>query len=54
MTKNKLLLFHPALAPYRIDFFNELNSYFETTIYFNYGNVRDQKFKDEAFDLEFY
>jgi len=44
MTKNKLLLFHPALAPYRIDFFNELNSYFETTIYFNYGNVRDQKF----------
>lgn len=30
--KKKLLVFHPAIAPYRVDFFNSLSNYFETRI----------------------
>lgn len=40
----KLLVFHPALAPYRIDFFNKLSSSFDTTVYFSLSNLIDQKF----------
>ncbi len=42
--KKKLLVFHPALAPYRVDFFNELSTAFNTSFYFNLYNVSDQKF----------
>lgn len=34
MMKPKLLVFHKALAPYRIDLFNSLNEAFDTDIYF--------------------
>ena len=44
MKRRKLLIFHPALAPYRVDFFNELNTVFKTSLYFSYNNVQDQKF----------
>ncbi|WP_372948563.1 glycosyltransferase [Mariniphaga sp.] len=44
MNKKKLAVFHPALAPYRIDFFNALVTYFNTKLYFTYINVQDQKF----------
>lgn len=30
--KKKLLVFHPAIAPYRIDLFNSLNEYFDSSI----------------------
>lgn len=48
MNKKKLLVFHPALAPYRVDFFNSLNEHFDTVFYFNNTNVLDQKFDQEA------
>nr|WP_315233531.1 glycosyltransferase [uncultured Flavobacterium sp.] len=40
----KILVFHPALAPYRVDFFNALNDFFEASFYFSLKNVSDQKF----------
>jgi glycosyltransferase involved in cell wall biosynthesis len=48
METKRVIVFHPALAPYRVDFFNELNSKFETSFYFNHENVQDQKFDQES------
>lgn len=42
--KKKILVFQKALAPYSIDFFNELNNAFEADIYFFRKNLRSQKF----------
>jgi hypothetical protein len=42
--KQKILIFHPALAPYRIDLFNELNKEFEANIYFFRKNLLSQQF----------
>jgi glycosyltransferase involved in cell wall biosynthesis len=42
--KKKLLVFHPALAPYRVDFFNALSRAFDASFYFNLPNVADQEF----------
>jgi len=41
---NKLLVFHPALAPYRIDFFNELSNKYDSLFYFSNDNLTNQKF----------
>ena len=43
----KVLIFHPALAPYRVDLFNALSKKFNTSIYFNSKNVVNQKFEQE-------
>jgi glycosyltransferase involved in cell wall biosynthesis len=43
----KILVFHPALAPYRVDFFNAINDFFEASFYFSLKNVSDQKFNQE-------
>ncbi len=45
--RKKLLVFHQALAPYRIDLWNGLNQYFDADIYFIYGNLLEQKFNQE-------
>lgn len=42
--KQKLLVFHKALAPYRIDLFNGLNEAFDTNIYFFRKNLQSQQF----------
>ena len=42
--KQRLLIFHPSVAPYRIDFFNELNKSFDAKICLQYWNLRSQKF----------
>ena len=42
--KKRLLVIHPALAPYRVDFFNSLNESFESTFYFFNDNLLNQKF----------
>ena len=42
--KLRLLIFHPTIAPYRIDLFNRLSKEFETKICLSYRNLRDQKF----------
>jgi glycosyltransferase involved in cell wall biosynthesis len=45
--RKKLLVFHQALAPYRIDLWNGLNKYFDADIYFIYGNLLEQKFNQD-------
>lgn len=45
--KKKILVFHPALAPYRVDFFNAINTAFNAVFYFNLTNVADQKFDQD-------
>lgn len=40
----RLLIFHPTIAPYRIDFFNDLYRAFDTRICLQYWNLRDQTF----------
>jgi len=42
--KKKLLVFHPAIAPYRVDFFNSLNKKFDAVFYFEFGDVLEQSF----------
>lgn len=42
--KKKLLIFHPALAPYRVDFFNSLGESFDCTIVFLTRNNENQNF----------
>lgn len=45
--KKNILIFHPSLAPYRVDFFNSLSRAFNTSIYFNHSNVQDQEFDQD-------
>lgn len=40
----KLLVFHPTIAPYRIDFFNDLYAAFHTHVCLKFWNLRDQTF----------
>lgn len=42
--KKKLLIFHPALAPYRVDYFNSLGEAFDCTIVFLTRNNENQNF----------
>lgn len=42
--KKKLLIFHPALAPYRVDQFNSLSKLFELEVVFLFENVENNKF----------
>lgn len=44
MKKKKILIFHTALAPYRIDFFNKLEHDYECLFYFFRKNLLSQKF----------
>ena len=45
--KKRLLIFHPTIAPYRIDFFNDLYRAFDTRVCLQYWNLRDQTFDYE-------
>ncbi len=47
MPKKRLLIFHPALAPYRVDFFNELSKFFDLKIVFLRENTVNQQFDQE-------
>lgn len=42
--KKKLLVFNKALAPYSIDFFNDLSEAFDANIYLFRSNLRSQQF----------
>ena len=44
----KLLIFHQALAPYRVDFFNRMSEYFNTELVLLDTNLVNQKFNHEA------
>lgn len=43
-TKKKLLIFHPALAPYRVDQFNGIAKLFDLHVVFIFDNVWNHKF----------
>lgn len=45
--KKKLVVFHPAIAPYRVDFFNSLNKEFDAIFYFEFGDVLEQSFAQD-------
>lgn len=51
--KKKLLIFHPTIAPYRIDFFNDLYRAFDTRVCLQYWNLRDQTFDYEKIYAQF-
>lgn len=42
--KHKMVVFHPALVPYRIDFFNKVAAHFNARFYFTNANLINQKF----------
>lgn len=46
--KKKILFFHPALAPYRVDFFNAIHKEFNAVFYFTFLNVANQKFAQDV------
>lgn len=43
----KLLIFHPTIAPYRVDFFNDLYGAFDTRVCLLYRNLKSQTFDYE-------
>jgi glycosyltransferase involved in cell wall biosynthesis len=45
--KSKVLILHPSLAPYRVDFFNKLHEKCDASIYFSYRNVPYLKYNQE-------
>ena len=45
--QRKVIVFHPALAPYRIDFFNAIHEAFDVSFYFEHENPLEQKFNRE-------
>lgn len=49
----KMLVFHPVIAPYRIDFFNELYSKFGARICMFYRNLSSQKFDYDKIEKQF-
>ena len=51
--KKKLLIFHPTIAPYRIDFFNDLYRAFDSRVCLQYWNLRDQTFDYEKIYAQF-
>ena len=46
--KQKAIIFHPAIAPYRIDFFNSLNELYEAEFYFEFENALEQSFQQQV------
>lgn len=46
--KKRLLVIHPALAPYRVDFFNSLSYNFDSAFYFFNDNLLNQKFNQNS------
>jgi len=47
MNKKKLLVIHPALAPYRVEFFNEIAKHVHLKVYLLRDNLLSQKFNKE-------
>jgi len=47
MIGKKLLVLHPSLAPYRVDFFNSLNENYDAEFYFFNTNLLNQEFDQE-------
>ena len=37
--KKRAIILHPAIAPYRVDFFNSLAKEFDASFYFEFDNA---------------
>lgn len=48
MRHHRTIIFHPALAPYRVDFFNSLSEAFDSEVYFEFHNPLEQSFDQQA------
>lgn len=48
MIHHRTIIFHPALAPYRVDFFNSLSEMFDAEVYFEFSNPLEQSFDQQA------
>ena len=48
MTHHRTIIFHPALAPYRVDFFNSLSKALDAEVYFEFPNPLEQSFDQQA------
>lgn len=53
MDKKRLLVYHPTIAPYRIDFFNSLYEGFDTQVCLFYRNLKSQKFDYAKIESQF-
>lgn len=51
--KKKLLVFHPVIAPYRIDLFNNLSVIYDMKLFMFHRNLIDQKFDYEKLSKSF-
>lgn len=51
--KKRLLIFHPIIAPYRIDFFNSLSEEFDTRVCLTWRNLHDQTFDYAKIEEQF-
>ena len=51
--KKRLLVFHPTIAPYRIDLFNDLNKAFDTKVCLLRRGLLSQKFDYESISRQF-
>ena len=51
--KKKLLVFHPVIAPYRIDLFNHLSVIYDMKLFTFHRNLIDQKFDYEKLSESF-
>ncbi len=45
--RKRAIIFHPAIAPYRVDFFNSLNREFEALFYFEFKDALEQSFMQD-------
>lgn len=46
--KRKIVVFHPAIAPYRVDFFNALNEAFNAVFYLEFKQPFEQDFNHDS------
>lgn len=51
--RQRLLIIHPIIAPYRIDFFNCFTEYYDTQICLTWRNLHDQKFDYKKIEEQF-
>lgn len=51
--QKKLMIFHPTIAPYRVDFFNDLYEGFLTEVFLYYKNLKSQKFNYKQIENKF-
>ena len=42
--KKRAIILHPAIAPYRVDFFNSLAKEFDASFYFEFDNALEQAY----------